>query len=140
MKFGSDEYLEEVKKRTNEDREYREQAKDENDSYNMVLRAEPDKGVAEDVVIGYQLTNGEITDIWHSERETEFTLSARYGVWVDILRGKLNAVKALSLRKLKVKGSFFKLLKSSDSTIRWVEILQSIPTEFEGEYSQYNIG
>jgi len=138
MKLGTAEYLEEVKKRTNEDEEYRKLAKGENESYTMILKAEPEKGVAADIVVGYKLDDGEITQIWEGERKTDFTLSAKYGVWVDILRGKLNAVKALSLRKLKVKGNFLKLLKSSASTERWVEILQSIPTEFEGEYSQYN--
>jgi hypothetical protein len=43
------------------------------------------------------------------------------------------------MRKLKVRGNFLKLLASSDSTIRWLKILQSIPTAFEGDYTQFNI-
>ncbi|MDD5748008.1 MAG: SCP2 sterol-binding domain-containing protein [Actinomycetota bacterium] len=138
MKLGTEEYLEEVKKRTNEDAEYRRFAKGENESYTLILKAEPERGVNEDIVVGYRLSDGEMVEIWEGRRETDFTLSAKYGVWVDILSGKLNAVKALSLRKLKVKGNFLKLLKSSSSTERWVEILTSIPTEFAGEYSEYD--
>ncbi|MCJ7653579.1 MAG: SCP2 sterol-binding domain-containing protein [Actinobacteria bacterium] len=138
MKLGSMEFLEEVKKRTNEDEKHGRLAKNETDSYTMMLKAEPDKGVQSDIVIGYQMVEGKITEVWEGEKKTDFILRARYGVWVDILRGHLNAVKALSLRKLKVKGNFLKLLKGSASTERWVEILQSIPTEFDGEYSQYN--
>ncbi len=137
MKLGSMEYLEEVKKRSNEDAEYRKLAKGENESYTMIMKAEPDKGVPEDVVAGEQLKDGEVVEVWQEVRDTDFTLTANYGVWVDILRGQLNAVKALSLRRLKVRGSFLKLLKSK-STDRWVEVLMSIPTEFEGEYTQYN--
>lgn len=137
MKLGSMEYLEEVKKRSNEDAEYRRLAKGENESYMMIMKAEPDKGVSEDVTAGEQLKDGEVVEVWQGVRDTDFTLTANYGVWVDILRGKLNAVKALSLRRLKVRGSFLKLLKSK-STDRWVEVLMSIPTEFEGEYTQYN--
>jgi putative sterol carrier protein len=140
MKFASLEYLEEVQKRTNADDEHRRLAAEEDDSYTMVMRKEPDKGIASDIVVGYRIKGGEITDIWEGQRDTDFTLAARYGIWVDILRGKLDPVKALSLRKLKVKGNFFKLLRGSDSTLRWVEILRSIPTEFEGEYGQYSIG
>ena len=137
MKLGSMEYLEEVKKRSNEDAEYRKLAKGENESYTMIMKAEPDKGVPEDILAGEQLKDGEVVEIWLGIRDADFTLTANYGVWVDILRGQLNAVKALSLRRLKVKGSFLKLLKSK-STDRWVEVLMSIPTEFEGEYAQYN--
>ena len=138
MKLATQEYFEEVRKRTNSDEEYRKLAKGENESYLMVMKAEPDKGVPEDVSGGYQLEDGEMTDIWLGERDTTFTLTAPYGIWVDILRGHLNATKALSLRKLKVKGSFLKLLKGSKSTDRWVQVLQSIPTEFNGEYSKYD--
>jgi putative sterol carrier protein len=140
MRFASMEYLEEVQRRTNDDEEHRRLAAGENDSYTMVLRKEPEKGISNDVTVGYRIEGGEITDIWEGQKDADFTLAARYGIWVDILRGKLDPVKALSLRKLKVKGNFFKLLKGSDSTLRWVEILRSIPTEFEGEYAQYNLG
>lgn len=135
MKFGSLEYVGEVRERSNSDEEYLRLARGENESYTMRILAEPEKGVPEDITAGYQLEDGRITDVWEGERETDFTLSARYGVWVDILTGRLNAVKALSLRRLKIKGSFLKLLKSR-STERWVEVLMSIPTEFEGDYAR----
>ncbi|MBU4175022.1 MAG: SCP2 sterol-binding domain-containing protein [Actinobacteria bacterium] len=138
MKLATEEYFAEVQKRTNEDAQYRKLAKGENESFTMVMKAEPGKGVPEDVSGGYQLKDGEMTEAWLGIRDTTFTLAAPYGIWVDILRGHLNATKALSLRKLKVKGSFLKLLKGSKSTDRWVQVLQSIPTEFEGEYSKYD--
>lgn len=137
MKLGSPEYLEEVRNHSNADAEYRRLAKGESESYTMIMKAEPEKGVPEDVILGEQLKDGEVVEVWQGQRDTDFILTAKYGVWVDILRGQLNAVKALSLRRLKVKGSFLKLLKSK-STDRWVEVLMSIPTEFEGEYAQYD--
>lgn len=137
MKVGSFEYIEEVKTRSNSDEEYLRLAQGENESYTMHILAEPDKGVPSDLIVGYKLDDGKITDVWEGTRDTDFTLTARYGVWVDILTGRLNAVKALSLRRLKIKGSFLKLLKSK-STERWVDVLMSIPTEFDGEYAEFN--
>ena len=139
MKLGSPEYLEEIKKRSNADEEYRRLAANDTDSYTMVLEAEPAKGVSAAVTIGYGLQNGVIADIWSGERKTTYTLSGKYGVWVEILRGKLGPNKAFTMRKLKVRGNFLKLLAGSDSTLRWVEILKTIPTEFEGAYAQYNL-
>lgn len=136
MKLGSPEYLEEVKKRSNADPKYRELAKGENESYTLVLEAEPHKGVPETLVVGFTTQDGEIVEIWQGERPTLFTLSAPYGVWVDILKGNLGPTKAITMRKLKTQGPFLQLLKGADRTIRWVEILRTIPTEFEGDYAE----
>lgn len=135
MKLGSPEYLEAMKEATNADAEYRRLAKDESESYLLVLEAEPARGVPETIVCGYQLRNGEIVEVWRGERKTDFVLSGPYGVWVDILCGKLGPTKALTMRRLKVRGNFLRLLATGDSTIRWVQVLRTIPTEFEGDYA-----
>ena len=139
MKLGTPEYMEEVVKRTNSDVKYLELSKGENEIYTLVLEAEPDKGVAENLTLCYRMEDGKIVEIFPTEREATFRLSAPYGIWVDILTGKLGANNALMTRKLKVKGSFMKLLKYSDGILRWIEILRVLPTEFEGQYTQFNI-
>ncbi|MDR5695843.1 MAG: SCP2 sterol-binding domain-containing protein [Armatimonadota bacterium] len=139
MRFGSWEYLVEVQRRTNADEKYRELAKDEHDSYTLVLEPEPAKGVERRIVVGFRVDGGEISEIWEGERPTDFTLSGPYGVWVDILVGRLGANAAFVMRKLKIRGNFLKLLKGADSTQRWLEILRTIPTEFEGVYARDNL-
>lgn len=138
MKLGSPEYLEEVKRRSNADVTYCEMIKDEHESYTLVIQAESKKGVNETLTIGFRVDHGQIPEIWTGERPTTFTLAGPYGVWADILRGVLGPNKAFTMRKLKIQGNFLQLLKGADSTIRWVEILRTIPTEFEGEYAQYD--
>ena len=135
MKFGSMAYLEEVKRRSNADEVYQRLAKDESDSYLMIIKAEPGKGVPETVTVGYAAEHGTITEVWIGERETDFVLQAPYGVWVQILTGKLDPNKAMMMRKMKVKGNLLQLLKTADATIRWLQVLQTLPTEFEGEYA-----
>ena len=77
--------------------------------------------------------------VWIGQRPTLFTLSGAYGVWVDVLRGKMGATKAITMRKLKTQGPFLQLLQGANRITRWVEILRTIPTEFAGNYSQYNL-
>ena len=139
MKLGTPEYMDEVVKRTNSDAKYLELSKGENEIYTLVLEAEPEKGVTENLTLCYKMEDGKIVEIFPTEREATFRLLAPYGIWVDILTGKLGANNALMTRKLKVKGSFMKLLKYSDSVLRWIEILRALPTEFEGQYAQFNI-
>ncbi|MFX1533610.1 MAG: SCP2 sterol-binding domain-containing protein [Promethearchaeota archaeon] len=139
MLLGSEEYLAEAKKRINEDEEYEELAKNVNDSYLLVFLPEADKGIKEKLVVGFNIVNGKMSDIWNGEKETSFILSANYGAFVDILTGKLNVNRAFISRKLKVKGSLPRLLKTSKATERLVEVLRAIQTEFEGDYSKRSI-
>lgn len=135
MRFGSEEYLEEVRRRSNADEEYQELAKDESDAYLMVIEAEPHMGIPETATLGYAAEHGTITEVWIGERETDFTLRGRYGVWVRILTGDLDPNKAMMMRKLKVKGNLLQLLRTADATLRWLAVLQTIPTAFEGAYA-----
>lgn len=131
--------MDEVTKRTNSDEKYLRLSKGENEIYTLVLEAEPEKGVAQSLTLCYRVDDGKIAEFYPTEREATFRITAPYGTWVEILRGTLGANKALMTRKLKVKGNFMKLLKYSDGVLRWVEILRTIPTEFEGEHAQHNI-
>jgi len=139
MKLASLEYMDEVKKRSNADAQYLELAKGNNESYTLVLEPEPEHGVQESTIIGFDNVDGLMNQAWLGQRSTQFTLSAPYGVWVDILRGKMGPTKAITMRKLKTQGPFLQLLQGGTRIIRWVEILRTIPTEFEGTYTQYNL-
>jgi putative sterol carrier protein len=134
--LGSKEHLLEIQKRTNENEEYLALAQGEGrKSFTFVLEPEPKKQVTEAIQIGYIENDGIIEEIWEGERETDFIISGKYGQWVRILRQEIGATKALTMRKIKLKkGSLIKLLRSSDSTVKWVEILASIPVIFHGEY------
>ncbi len=123
---------------SNADPKYLELAKGNNESYTLVLTPEPAQGVTEQIVIGFDSLNGAMNNVWVGQRPTLFTLSANYGVWVEILRGKLGATKAITMRKLKTQGPFTQLLQGANRIVYWVEILRSIPTEFEGSYAQYS--
>ena len=139
MKLATLEYLEAVKAKSNSDPQYLELAKGNNESYTLVLEPEPAQGIAGQIVIGFDNVDGKMDNVWVGQRPTLFTLSGPYSVWVDILRGKMGATKAITMRKLKTQGPFLQLLQGANRIIRWVEILRTIPTEFEGNYSQYNL-
>ena len=139
MKLATLEYLEEAKQRSNADPQYLDLAKGNNESYTLVLEPEPEQGITGQIVIGFDNVDGLMHDVWIGQRPTQFTLTGAYGVWVDILRGKMGATKAITMRKLKTQGPFLQLLQGANRIIRWVEILRTLPTEFEGSYAQYNL-
>jgi putative sterol carrier protein len=140
MLLGSDQYLAEFQKRLNADKEYAELAKGVDDLYTLVLQAEPDKGVTETLTVGFVIKGGKMTDMWKGERETSFVLSAPYGVWVDILLGKIGANRAFITRKLRIVGNMPRLLKTAKATERLVELLRTMPTSFHGKYVNQSFG
>ncbi len=139
MKLATLEYLEAIKVKSNSDLQYLELAKGNNESYTLVLEPEPAQGIVEQAIIGFDNVDGKMNQVWVGQRPTLFTLSGSYSVWVDILRGKMGATKAITMRKLKTQGPVLQLLQGANRIIRWVEILRTIPTEFEGNYAQYNL-
>jgi putative sterol carrier protein len=140
MELGSDAYLTKFKERINADEEYEKLAKTVDDSYTLILQAEPEKGVNDTIIAGFEIKEGKMTDLWSGERETSFILSARYRVWVDILLGKIGANRAFITRKLKIKGNMPRLLKTAKATDRMVQLLREIPTTFHGKYEEHSFG
>lgn len=136
MLLGSAEYLQEVVSRTNSDPVYLQLAKGEHETYTLVLEPEPARHITETIVIGYRIEDGKITETWQGERSTSFTLSGPYGVWVNILRGDIAPIPAFLKQKLHVKGNLIKLVSGASYINRWVDILRTIPTEFDGDYKQ----
>jgi len=136
MLLGSHEHLQAIQKKTNENQEYLDMCKgDGNKSFTFILEAEPEKKVMSSITIGYTEEDGVIQEIWEGLRDTQFVISGPYGNWVRILRMELGVTKALTMRKIKLKkGSLVKLLRSSDSTVKWIQILVSIPVQFHGDY------
>jgi len=118
MIFASKEYLEEIQRRSNADEKYLRLAKGQHASYTFIMQAELEKGVERDIVVGYQVEEGKITDIWVGERRTDFIISGKYGVWIEILAGKMGVTKAFLTRKLRVRGNMMKILKLVAATER----------------------
>lgn len=140
LELASDEYRNIFKEKINNDEEYAKLASSVDDSYTLVLQAEPDKGVMETRIVGFEIKGGQMTDIWTGERKTSFILSASYRVWVDILVGKIGANRAFITRKLNIKGNMPRLLKTAKATDRLVALLREVPTEFHGDYSSQSFG
>ena len=140
IELASEAYRAEFMKRLNGDEKYEKLAKKVDDSYTLILQAEPGKGVSETLVIGFTIRHGKMTDIWRGERKTSFILSAPYRAWVDILLGKIGANRAFITRKLKIKGNMPRLLRTAKATDRLVQVLQGIPTKLHGQYEKHSFG
>jgi len=140
MRFGGEEYLKKVMEITNSDERYSEMVRNEDATYTFIIEPEPENGVKDGITLGYSMKGGKMVDIWLGERETDFVISGRYGIWVDLVTGRTGVTSAFLQRKLKIRGEFSRILRLSKPTEYWIQLLRRIPTEFDGIYSRYNIG
>ncbi len=140
MRFGGEEYLKKVMEITNSDERYSEMVRNEDATYTFIIEPEPENGVKDGITLGYSMKGGKMVDIWLGERETDFVISGRYGIWVDLVTGRTGVTSAFLQRKLRIRGEFSRILRLSKPTEYWIQLLRRIPTEFDGIYSRYNIG
>ena len=138
LEFLSKQYMQEALKRTRENSEYQEASKGFDDTLAFVVEAEPEKGVNERKIVGTILPQA--TEYWMDDRPVTFTFLAPYSVYVDIMTGKLDAVRAITKGVLKLKGPMPKILRYVKGTNLWIDTLRTIPTEFEGDFTSRSFG
>lgn len=138
LKFLSEQYMEEAIKRTRENSEYQKASKGFDDTVAFIVEPEPGKGINERRIVGTVLPQA--TEYWMDDRPVTFTFISHYSVYVDIMTGKLDALRAITKGTLKLKGPMFKILRYVKGTNLWIETLRTIPTEFEGDFADRSFG
>jgi hypothetical protein len=130
--------MEEALKRTRENSGYQDASKGFDDTVAFVVEPEPGKGVNERKTVGTTLPRA--TEYWMDDRPVTFTFIAPYSAYVDIMTGKLDAVRAITKGILKLKGPMPKILRYVKGTNLWIDTLSTIPTEFEGDFADRSFG
>jgi putative sterol carrier protein len=94
----------------------------------------------EDVAIGLDPTGGVIQDVKRVEDwkhgDAEYTLSARYSVWKDVIQAKYDILFGVMTGKIKVKGSVFKLMLQLKTPEIMLQQMRAMDTAFPDELSR----
>jgi len=115
------------------DEVYQQKAKDFDSSFQFVVKANPARGVQNDLACGVNLP--QCDKIWAGiQPNTDYVMSGPYETFHKILKGKMGAVMAITTRKVKVQGNLAKLLKFTGAINRFVELLGQVDSEFEGDF------
>lgn len=133
MNVFSKEWIDTLAERLKADEEYQKAAVGFDAIFQFIVEPEPEKGIPDRREVGIVLPTCDET--WEGMRDdANYTMSGRYGVYVDVLTGKIGATRAIAMRKLKVKGNLANLLKYKRAIDRYVEVLGEVESEFEGDY------
>lgn len=130
--FGTDEWIKALHDEINSSEAYRKAAANwEGDFYFIVTEGE---GMPEDIYLYLDLWHGESRDAYRVEnpnaQDPAFELSAPLSVWKGVLGKKIDPIRGIMTRQLKLKGNMMKVMKAPKAAIELVECATRVPTEW----------
>jgi putative sterol carrier protein len=134
LAFLSEEWFARFVDLINGSKEYREAAASWEGDIALHIRAEPDKGLPNDVWGYLDLWHGEcraggVSDVTIGER-ARYVLSAPYSRWKDVVLGELDPIRAMMQGKLSVRGDLPTIVREVRSASELVHLLGQIDTAF----------
>ncbi|MEJ2751844.1 MAG: SCP2 sterol-binding domain-containing protein [Candidatus Promineifilaceae bacterium] len=128
--FATEEWVKALQEELNNSEAYREAAKNwEGDFYFIV---EKGQGIAEDIYLYLDLWHGEARQAYlqgdPASKKTAFELRAPLDTWKGVLNKKIDPIKGIMTRQLKLKGNMMKIMKSPKAATELVESAASVET------------
>ncbi|MFM8945001.1 MAG: SCP2 sterol-binding domain-containing protein [Actinomycetota bacterium] len=136
-RFPSEEWVALFVEQINRSDAYREAGATWEGDIAFVFEAEPDRGVAADVVAWLDLWHGEcregrIVSAEDGDR-ARYVIRAPYSRWKDVLRGDLDPIKGMMQGKLKLRGDLPTIVRYVKAANELVTLTMAVPTEFPDE-------
>ena len=130
--FPTDEWIKAAMIEINNSDKYKVAAKNWEGDLVFAVMAVPDK--VKGVSLYMDLWHGECRDAYEisdpSIQSSEFVITAPLPVWRKVIEGKLDPIRGLVSRQLKMKGNMMKVLKAPKAAVELVNACQNIDTEW----------
>jgi len=132
IKFPSDEWIKALMQEVNRSQAYREAARNWEGDFYFVVEAGPK--LAEDVYFYMDLWHGECREAYMAtdpEAKTpEFVMRAPLETWRHVIEKKLDPIRGLMTRQLKLQGNMMKIMRAPKAAAELVNCCTLIETEF----------
>jgi putative sterol carrier protein len=134
MEFGTKDWLEAFVKTLNENKAYEEAAETWEGDFLFIVWPDKELGIEEELVMWMDLWHGkcrgyEMIDN-RDAKDTAFIYEGEYANWKEIIEGRLDPIKALLTRKMKLTGDRAKVMRATRAAKELVRTAQMIKTEF----------
>jgi putative sterol carrier protein len=129
--FPSDEWIKAAMMELNLSPAYKEAAKTWEGDIEFVVTALPDD--RKEVVLYMDLWHGscrEAYEVTDSRSNSDFTIMAPLPVWRKVLEGKLDPIRGLVSRQIKMKGNMMKVMKAPKAATELVNSCAKVDTEW----------
>ncbi len=130
--FATDEWAKALQIELNNSEAYKKAAaKWEGDFYFVVEKGD---GIPEDIYMYLDLWHGEARDAYRvddpSSQKPAFTLQATLEIWKGVLGRKIDPIRGIMTKQLKLKGNMMKIMKAPKAATELVECAASVDTEW----------
>lgn len=130
--FPSEAWIKMAMDEVNKSLAYRDAAATWEGDLVFVVTAIP--GKTEPVQLYMDLWHGECRDAFRvkdgSGQKSEFVITAPLLVWREVIEGRLDPIRGLMSRKLRMKGNMMKVIKSPKAAIELVNCCTNIETSW----------
>ena len=132
--FPTDEWVKAAMVELNSSDAYRQAAKGWEGDIVFIVKALP--GGKPEVRLYMDLWHGECRDAYEltdpADVKSEFEIVAPLPVWRKVLEGKLDPIRGLVSRRLKMKGNMMKVMKAPKAAIELVNACALVDTSWPG--------
>ena len=137
LRFFSKEWAEQFKQEVQNSPTYKPTAVTWEGEITLIMLAEPEAKIEEDIYLFMDLWHGECRDMKIvSKGEGEkapFIITATYERWKQVVLGELEPIKGMMQGKLKLKGNLPYIVRYVKAAQELVKCTQNIPTLFPDE-------
>jgi putative sterol carrier protein len=131
--FATDVWIKNLQDEVNNCQAYRQAARNWEGDFYFVI--EPEGPLTEPLYMYMDLWHGESREAFvttdPSVKEPEFVIRAPLSTWKDVVELRLDPMKGLMTRKLKLKGNMAKIMRAVKAANELVRCTTRIPTDFE---------
>jgi putative sterol carrier protein len=132
LRFPSDAWVKSAMEQVNNSSEYAQAAANWEGDIAFIVTAVP--GESKEAVLYMDLWHGKCRDAYEvtdpAALKSEFTITAPLPVWRKVLEGKLDPIRGLVSRQLKLKGNMMKVMKAPKAAVELVNSCQEVDTEW----------
>jgi putative sterol carrier protein len=137
FKAYSAEWAQAYKDEINRSAVYKQAAAGWEGSVGLVVLAEPDKNVPDDLGIFMDLWHGEARDVRITSRDeaekADFVITGPYSRWKQVSKKELDATKGIMLGQLKLRGDFPTIVRYTKASQEMTECTTRVPVEWPDE-------
>lgn len=132
IRFATEAWLKRFHKEVNKSEAYRQAAKTWEGDFYFVI--EPEGSLTEPVYLYVDLWHGESRDAFVAEdpgvKTPEFVITAPVSTWKDVIELRLDPMKGLLTKKLRLHGNMAKIMRAVKAANELVRCATRVPTEF----------
>jgi putative sterol carrier protein len=132
LRFPSDEWVKAAMEKVNSSPGYAQAAANWEGDIVFVVTAIPDE--RKEVTLYMDLWHGKCRAAYEvadpAAQEAEFGITAPLPVWRKVLEGKLDPIRGLVSRQLKLQGNMMKIMKAPKAAVELVKSCQQVDTEW----------